>query len=168
MSAAGVGFQPLFEELTLLVQCCRLDVVAGVEDGPPRCPTSCYGRLHRRLLRGVLMDGLDRGAVGRGDAPPYSFTELGEAPMDDVAPEKAARRFLGLIGTALRTAAPTVGLGSYRVLTGGVVGGELVHEGRLAHLSAFPGRRGADGGGSKAARRGQTRRRLTVPGHRPG
>ena len=42
------------------------------------------------------------------------------------------------VTASTRTLAPTVGLGSYSVLTQTVIGGELLDEGRLAHLSAFP------------------------------
>jgi hypothetical protein len=103
-----------------------------------------YARLHRRLLNGYLMDGLDRDALGRGargEEPPYRFSDQLAPPRvgdDGRWPETLARRFMRNVTGSKRTAAPTVGLGSYSVLTQTVIGGELLDDGRLAHLSAFP------------------------------
>lgn len=94
-----------------------LDVVGG---------RALYGRLHARLLRGYLMDALDR-AAGAAEGTPPAAPETG-----------AAERYLELVREARRHEAQTVGKGSYRVLSGAVVGGELADGGRLAHLSAFP------------------------------
>jgi hypothetical protein len=100
-----------------------------------------YAKVHRRLLRGALMDGLDRGALSGDREVPYQFAEAEVPVSGSGTSERVARRFLGRIAAARRTEAPTVGRGSYRVLTRGIVGGELVFEGRLAHVSAFPTRR---------------------------
>jgi hypothetical protein len=101
-----------------------------------------YERLHRRLLNGYLMDGLDRDALGHGGrkhGPPYRFADQPTSHVDDERwREPVARRFMRKVTGSTRTSAPTVGLGRYSVLTHTVVGGELVDEGRLAHLSAFP------------------------------
>jgi hypothetical protein len=102
-----------------------------------------YARVHHRLLNGYLMDGLDRDALGHGrrnHAPPYRFADPRTTRADDDGqwPEVLARRFMRRVTGSTRTAAPTVGLGRYSVLTKTVIGGELVDDGRLAHLSAFP------------------------------
>lgn len=101
-----------------------------------------YARLHRRLLNGYLMDGLDRDALGhspRNDPPPYRLADQPTPHADDGRwQEPVALRFMRKVTASTRTLAPTVGLGSYSVLTQTVIGGELLDEGRLAHLSAFP------------------------------
>lgn len=79
-----------------------------------------YARLHDRLVRGYVMDALD--------------TPGGRAP----SPRRAAA-YLDHVRAAPRVEAPTVGLGSYAVLLGTVIGGELRHDDRVVHLSAFPG-----------------------------
>jgi hypothetical protein len=86
-----------------------------------------YRRLHERLLRGYIMDALEH--AHRGAARP-----LGATPVDS----RVAQAYLDSVRGAARVEAPTVGLGSYHVLRGDVVGGELLDGGRLAHLSAFP------------------------------
>ncbi|HET6361917.1 MAG TPA: hypothetical protein VFH11_07650 [Gemmatimonadota bacterium] len=64
-----------------------------------------------------------------------ALRERGEA----AAPEPdAAERFLASVRDAVRTEAPTMGRGAYRVLSGEVVGGELEDDGRTVHVSAFP------------------------------
>ncbi len=84
---------------------------------------SLYAPLHRRLLTGYVMDALAEGPRPGGGPPP------GEAE---------ALRFVGLLREARRVPSETVGMGEYRVLQGRVLGGELVHQGQLVHLSAFP------------------------------
>ena len=84
-----------------------------------------YARLHDRLLRGYLMDGL-------------AGPEPASAPPEPDFLQAAAEAFLDDARSARRAEAPTVGRGTYRVLAGPVVGGELVDGDRLAHLSAFP------------------------------
>ncbi|HEX6560294.1 MAG TPA: DUF6569 family protein [Longimicrobiales bacterium] len=79
-----------------------------------------YGQLHERLLHGYVLDALS--------SEPSSPT---------TAAERAAE-YLRQVREAVRTPADSVGKGSYAVLTGAVVGGELVDGGRLVHLSAFP------------------------------
>jgi len=80
-----------------------------------------YARLHERLLGGYVMDALaDR---KRSEGEPGAAT---------------AGEFLGIVQGAQRAQAPTVGLGAYWLLAGDVVGGELEHEERTVHLSAFP------------------------------
>ena len=87
-----------------------------------------YAQLHERLLGGYVMD---------------AIVDRGESKGSPTA--RAAATYLSRVGEAKRGAAPTVGKGSYHVLTGTVVGGELADAdtdagaGTLAHLSAFPG-----------------------------
>jgi hypothetical protein len=98
-----------------------------------------YRELHSRLLNGYLLDGFDQGAFGRKSCDaelPYRFDVSDEPDPDRL--NAASRRFIGKVAGAQRTEAPTVGIGGYQVLTGAVVGGELLHDGRLVHLSAFP------------------------------
>ena len=52
--------------------------------------------------------------------------------------ENAAKDFLEKARAATRTEAPTVGRGTYRVLSGDVMGGELEDRSKPVHLSAFP------------------------------
>ena len=88
--------------------------------GPELAPVS-------RLLRGYLLDALDRAAD--------------RAPGDGetASPEEAtAQRYLDAVRAARRVLSPTPGKGTYAVLAGEVVGGELVDGERVAHLSAFP------------------------------
>ncbi|MDX1578201.1 MAG: DUF6569 family protein [Gemmatimonadota bacterium] len=91
-----------------------------------------YARLHGRLLRGYMLDALElrevRARSGE-DAP-----EAEGVAMPD---ESRVLRFLAEVAKAERTETPTAGGGIYRVLSGAVVGGELVDEDRLAHRSAF-------------------------------
>jgi hypothetical protein len=101
--------------------------------GAPRL----YRRLHERLLRGYVMDAIEHEhrAAGIGAAA------LPAPRIDD------AQCYLDTVRAAPRTDSPSVGLGRYRVLSGDVVGGELVDGERIAHLSAFPVRRQSSGGG---------------------
>jgi hypothetical protein len=99
-----------------------LDVVGGC---------ALYVRLHGRLLRGYVMDALDR-------ASGHSCATAG-APDCALAPTApAARAYLDAVRVARRVPSPTVGKGTYAVLAGTVIGGELLDEDRVAHLSAFP------------------------------
>ncbi|MGH7556700.1 MAG: ARPP-1 family domain-containing protein [Gemmatimonadota bacterium] len=79
-----------------------------------------YASVHERLIGGYVLDALR----ARGETA---------APDPD-----AAGRFLVSVRDAVRTEAPTVGRGTYRVLSGAVVGGELEDDGRTVHVSAFP------------------------------
>lgn len=93
-----------------------MDVVGG---------RTLYARLHARLLRGYLMDALERA------------TYRGQPPVDTPA-VPAAQGYLDAVRAARRVVAPTVGKGRYAVLTGAVIGGELLEGEIVAHLSAFP------------------------------
>jgi hypothetical protein len=102
---------------------------------------SLYARLHERFLGGYCMDALAaRGSRKRENGGP--------SPA-------AAARFLSKVGSATRGKAPTVGAGTYRFLSGPVIGAELTavvdHEERLVHLSAFPGSSRAAGHGAAGA-----------------
>jgi hypothetical protein len=87
-----------------------------------------WSRVHGRILRGYVLDAMDLEAV-RGTP--------GEE-IDAASRVENARAFLETVGSAVRTEAPSVGAGSYRVLTGAVVGGELHDGSSLVHRSAFP------------------------------
>lgn len=102
-----------------------MDVIGGRE---------LYRRLHRRLLRGYILDALE----GRGAA---------EGEVDG----PAAQGWLDRVRDTRRVEAETVGRGTYRVLSGDVVGGELVAERRLVHLCAFPAHDGGGAGREDAA-----------------
>jgi hypothetical protein len=103
-----------------------LDVI-----GAPRL----YARVHERLLRGYVLDALEHATAGRA---------AGTGALDGLA----AQLYLDAVREAPRHAAPTAGLGTYHVLNGIVVGGELLDDSqRVTHLSAFPAvRRGQAAG----------------------
>jgi len=92
---------------------------------------SLYARLHERFLGGYCMDAL-------AARPGRKQQNGGPSPA-------AAARFLSRVGSATRGKAPTVGAGTYRLLSGPAIGAELAavvdHAERLVHLSAFPGER---------------------------
>jgi hypothetical protein len=104
-----------------------MDVIGGGE---------LYTRLHDRLLRGYIMDA------------------LGTRARTAAVTETKAQKFLDGVRSAERVESPTVGEGTYSVLTGTVVGGELMDRNQIVHLSAFPAseRRGPDGSGHTAER----------------
>jgi hypothetical protein len=115
------------------------ELVLGMDIlGAPRL----YAGVHDRLLRGYALDAM---TVPRRD----------DAHMH--VNDAAAQSYLDIVRTASRHDAPTVGAGTYHVLSGAVVGGELLDdERRVAHLSAFPSvQRGSD--------RPQLHTRLTDP-----
>ena len=88
-----------------------------------------YAKLHERLLMGYLMDALStRGASGKlaADAP---------------------QRYLDSVTGARRVPSATAGIGTYAVVTGPVIGGELSAEPGVVHLSAFPAVDTRGGGG---------------------
>jgi len=106
------------------------------------CPT-LYSRLHERLLRGYLMDALEQNRTGRSWGRPVSGAAFDPDDAGEHAAEAAAQHFLDAVKGARRVDSPTVGLGNYFVLSGDVIGSELLDERHLVHLSAFPA---ADGG----------------------
>lgn len=110
-----------------------------------------YGRLHSRLLMGYLLDALGMRAVG-----PAARRRSHEAPRFD------PQSYLDRVRSTKRTSAPTVGVGEYRVLSGEVVGGELVHDERVVHLAAFPTEDGGDPGRGTA----RMERQAPIPGPR--
>lgn len=93
--------------------------------------TRIYDRVHDRIMRGYVMDA------------------VGETKTAAELPESVAQAYLDSVTAARRVDSPTVGLGTYRVLTGAVVGGELKTEDRLVHLSAFPTEAREDRGGPR-------------------
>jgi hypothetical protein len=88
-----------------------LDVIGGV---------NVYSRLHQRFLYGYVMDALTTDVIATS-RPPVTGEE-----------------YLDRVRTAARSATDSVGCGTYNVLSGRVVGGELNDEEQLVHLSAFP------------------------------
>jgi hypothetical protein len=119
-----------------------------------------YARLHERFLGGYCMDALTRRARSESRHEPPSAG--------------AARRFLSDVGSATRGHAPTVGKGTYHLLSGPAIGAELAdvvdHTERLVHLSAFPGHRRAreDARGSGHAGHGATFDPIAAPSRRRG
>ena len=96
-----------------------MDVIGGHE---------LYTKLHDRLLRGYIMDA------------------LGARTRTAAVAEAHAQQFLDGVQGAVRVESPTVGEGTYSMLSGTVIGGELMDQTRVAHLSAFPSEhRSADG-----------------------
>jgi hypothetical protein len=75
---------------------------------------------------------------GAPDAP--GSRELGSREGRGPGPISAARaeRFVDAARKAERRPSESVGLGDYRILRGSALGGELVNEDHLVHLSAFP------------------------------
>ena len=102
-----------------------------------------HARHHERLVRGYLFEALAaEGRVGKGSGNgDGDGAEKGRGwPGRD-----AALSFLIMVAQARRTETDPVGRGTYRVLSGTAVGGELRHGAqrgtdreRLLHLSAFP------------------------------
>ena len=89
--------------------------------------------LHQRILTGYVLDALEGMATSGGRRAEPTASDLGE-------------RFVGCVREAERTPSDSVGMGEYRILRGNALGGELVHEDRLVHLSAFPAREERDSG----------------------
>lgn len=63
-----------------------------------------------------------------------------ESPLDRPVSKAAVGRFLGELELATRTRRPAVGLGQECELTGYAIGSELVADGEVIALSAFPAR----------------------------
>lgn len=102
---------------------------------------AAYARLHDRLVRGYLFEALEAGVPEDGPADGGSerpADSAGRGASDGVTAD-GVRRFLDEITHAERRPLPTVGRGHYHALAGVHVGGELALEGRVVHLSAFPG-----------------------------
>ena len=149
-----------------------------------------YAKVHPRLLTGYVLDAMEARKPGRhkGSQEPHDSRKPQESPNPQ-PPRKpntnaakrpsrataerpsqpAAERFMQASQTAERVPSESVGSGEYRILRGPVLGGELVNEGRMIHVSAFPGtgldeRRGpsADGRPTRGpiARPSQRRRGL--------
>jgi hypothetical protein len=110
-----------------------------------------YGKVHDRILSGYVLDAMEGrsspvpngGEVRREDRP---------RPRIKRASTLFAQGFIEDMKTAGRVPSESVGSGEYRILRGNVVGGELVSQDRLVHLSAFPAddRVGSGGDGRHA------------------
>ena len=100
-----------------------------------------HARLHERFMGGYVMDALAR-------RMPHDIKVSG-ARRDGITRE-SARRFLSVVGSAPRGKAPTVGKGTYHLLSGKAIGAEcsdvVESTERLVHLSAFPGEFGRESG----------------------
>jgi len=106
-----------------------------------------FASLHRRLLAGYILAALAR-ENERSEEAEASNLESGpdadRAPRDETPPDahadsEDASEFVDGLEEAERIPVMTQGLGAYSVLRGRLVGGELLHEGHLVHLSVFPG-----------------------------
>lgn len=99
--------------------------------------THVYALVHDRLTRGYILDALNTAAL-RSQAGTHSSVDTGSATEERVS------AFLDQVRGAARTAAPSVGIGNYSVLSGAVIGGELSDDAvlwpQIVHLSAFPAR----------------------------
>ena len=132
-----------------------LDVVGG---------QSLYARLHERFLGGYCMDALARHRVRKSG--------YRDVPVDTAA------KFLSLVGSAARGEAPTVGKGTYHLLSGRAIGAELSDDvdrtERLVHMSAFPGEpsarsgRSPGGTGGTGVDTGPVSRPIASPSRRRG
>ena len=80
-----------------------------------------FAGLYLKLLRGYALSAIER-------------------PLDRPLRRRHLGRFLGELELAARERRPAVGLGEEGALTGYAVGSELVVEGEVVALSAFPGR----------------------------
>jgi hypothetical protein len=79
-----------------------------------------FAGLYLKLLRGYALSAIER-------------------PLDKPMRRRDLGRFLGELELAKRARRPAVGLGEEGVLTEYAVGSELVVEGEVVALSAFPG-----------------------------
>jgi len=82
-----------------------------------------YAKVHARLLTGYVMDAME----GWDPDHPTPRTSAPEAEI-----------LMEALGAAERVPSHSVGAGEYRILRGRVLGGELVHDARVVHVSAFP------------------------------
>ena len=105
---------------------------------------SLYADFHDRLVRGYAFDVMAaRSDADRSDAD-GSDPEREEPETPD---EGRALRFLDRLQRAKRTPVPTVGGGTYLVLSETVMGAELLDGDRIAHRSAFEPESDVRGGG---------------------
>ena len=91
-----------------------------------------YAKVHARLLTGYVLDALEGWDPDR-QAPRTSGPE--------------AELLMEGLGAAERVPSRSVGAGEYRILRGRVLGGELIQENRVVHVSAFPADEGRIFGG---------------------
>ena len=80
-----------------------------------------FAGLYLKLLRGYALDAI-------------------ESPVEKPVSDTAIGRFLGELELARRTSRPAVGLGDVRVFDGYAIGSELVEDGEIVTVSAFPAR----------------------------
>ncbi|MFO7261684.1 MAG: hypothetical protein DIU52_011055 [bacterium] len=98
----------------------------------------------RRKARAIEAEyaaaGLVAPASSLAHAQPAVWEEIAEIrdALGAYAPTGALDDVSEAVRAAQRVQAPTVGRGTYRVLTGGVIGAELEADGAPVHLSAFP------------------------------
>ncbi len=82
-----------------------------------------FGNLHERILTGYVLDALEWWRPA--------------GPSNPAAGRQAEHFVEGVTGSD-RIESDSVGLGNYRILRGQVLGGELVENDRVVHISAFP------------------------------
>ena len=93
---------------------------------------SLFAKLHQRFLTGYVLDALEQGA-GRGRRA--DRVRPGAPEPTGMAEAEA---FVESMRRAERAPSEPVGMGEYRILRGTALGGELVNDDHLVHLSAFP------------------------------
>jgi hypothetical protein len=122
-----------------------------------------HARLHERFLGGYVMDALARRRPPRGKSSGARHTEINP---------DSAHRFLSIVGAAQRGKAPTVGKGTYHLISGRAIGAEcsdIVQDAeRLVHLSAFPGERSNRSGPGAGVETGPSSNPIASPSRRRG
>ncbi len=141
MDALYVGSGPQLEEMTRAFPASegQVGLLAFVEGVPLGMDLvggrGLYARLHARLLRGYVLDALDRA----------SERTSGQDRAEENARAAGPQAFLDAVRAAARVPSPTVGKGTYAVLAGSIIGGELLDGAAVAHLSAFPAQERPEG-----------------------
>ncbi len=121
---------------------------------------SLYADFHDRLVRGYAFDvmaarsGPERSDATRCDADRSDADRSDPKREEPETPDEGrALRFLDRLQRAKRTPVPTVGGGTYLVLSETVMGAELLDGDRIAHRSAFEPESDVRGGGPIVRRR---------------
>jgi hypothetical protein len=96
-----------------------------------------YGKVHDRVLTGYVMDAMEMHG-GRPREDREGQQEEDRRPPIPPPLTIFAERFIEDITGAERSPSESVGMGEYRILRGRILGGELVNDGHLVHISAFP------------------------------
>jgi hypothetical protein len=100
-----------------------------------------YRPLHRRLVIRFIKEALrESGGWGPNGSPPAEGEDDG--PLPSASPgtlERKAQTLVSALEEADREEDKQIGLGQYWLLRGPAVGGELIHQGNLVHLSVRSG-----------------------------